>query len=184
MSSDKVDKILAQWLAVRPDLDCSAMGVVGRLRRTSDVWKKKLEPVFQDHELSSIEFDILATMRRSDAAAVTPTELYNSLMLSSGAVSTRIEQLVKSGFVQRIASEQDRRSCKVTLTQEGVELVDAALNAHVANMDNMLRSVSKLAKKNTVSRLIANSCFQVFIIPDRISLHEIQFRERNVINVT
>jgi len=29
MSSDKVDKILAQWLAVRPDLDCSAMGVVG-----------------------------------------------------------------------------------------------------------------------------------------------------------
>lgn len=142
MSLDKVDKILAQWVAVRPDLDCSAMGVVGRLRRTSGVWKKKLDPVFQDHGLSSIEFDILATMRRCDAA-VTPTELYHTLMLSSGAVSTRIEQLVKSGFVQRIASEQDRRSCKVILTPKGIELVDTALNAHVTNMDKMLSVLNR-----------------------------------------
>lgn len=142
MSLDKVDKILAQWVAVRPDLDCSAMGVVGRLRRTSGVWKKKLDPVFQDHGLSSIEFDILATMRRC-GAAVTPTELYHTLMLSSGAVSTRIEQLVKSGFVQRIASEQDRRSCKVILTPKGIELVDTALNAHVTNMDKMLSVLNR-----------------------------------------
>ncbi|PKH06493.1 MarR family winged helix-turn-helix transcriptional regulator [Moritella sp. Urea-trap-13] len=142
MSSDKVDKILAQWLTVRPDLDCSAMGVVGRLRKTSGVWKSKLDPVFQEHGLSNIEFDILATMRRSGTSPVTPTELYQTLMLSSGAVSTRIEKLVKSGFVQRIASEHDRRSCKVTLTKEGIELVDTALNAHVANMDNILEVLS------------------------------------------
>lgn len=141
MPSDKVDKILSQWLTVRPDLDCSAMGVVGRLRRTSNIWQKKLEPVFKEHGLSSIEFDILATMRRNEAE-VTPTELYHTLMLSSGAVSTRIEQLVKRGFVQRIASEEDRRSCKVTLTQKGVELVDKVLNAHVVNMDNMLGVLS------------------------------------------
>lgn len=142
MASDKVDRILAQWDEVRPDLDCSAMGVVGRLRRTSGVWKKKLDPVFQDYGLSSIEFDILATLRRCDAA-VTPTELYQTLMLSSGAVSTRIEQLVKRNWVQRIASEHDRRSCKVVLTQEGVEFVDKVLNSHVANMDKMLNVLSK-----------------------------------------
>lgn len=142
MASDKVDRILAQWDEVRPDLDCSAMGVVGRLRRTSGVWKKKLDPVFQDYGLSSIEFDILATLRRCDVA-VTPTELYQTLMLSSGAVSTRIEQLVKRNLVQRIASEHDRRSCKVVLTQEGVELVDKVLNAHVANMDKMLNVLSR-----------------------------------------
>jgi len=141
MSSDNVDKILAQWLDVRPDLDCSSMGVVGRLRRTSDIWKQKLDVVFKEHGLSSIEFDILATLRRSDTA-LTPTELYNTLMLSSGAVSTRIEQLVKRGFVRRVASEQDRRSCKVTLTKTGVELVDTALNAHVSNMDKMLKVLS------------------------------------------
>ncbi|WP_158150669.1 MarR family winged helix-turn-helix transcriptional regulator [Vibrio fluvialis] len=152
MSSDTVDKILAQWLAVRPDLDCSAMGVVGRLRRTSAVWKKKLDLVFQEYGLSSIEFDILATMRRSDTA-VTPTELYQTLMLSSGAVSTRIEHLVKSGFVQRIASEEDRRSCKVILTQKGIELVDTTLNAHVANMDNMLSVLSSQEQEQLANLL-------------------------------
>ena len=141
MPSDKVDKILEQWLAVRPDLDCSAMGVIGRLRQTSDTWKKKLDPVFKEHGLSGIEFDILATIRRCDTP-ITPTELYHTLMLSSGAVSMRIEHLVKSGFIQRIASEQDRRSCKVTLTKKGIELLDTALNAHVANMDNMLSVLS------------------------------------------
>lgn len=152
MSSDTVDKILAQWLAVRPDLDCSAMGVVGRLRRTSAVWKKKLDSVFQEYGLSSIEFDILATMRRSNAA-VTPTELYQTLMLSSGAVSTRIEHLVKSDFVQRIASEEDRRSCKVILTQKGIELVDTTLNAHVANMDNMLSVLSSQEQEQLANLL-------------------------------
>lgn len=143
MSLDSVDSILAQWKSVRPDLDCSSMGVIGRLRRTSNTWKSKMDKVFKEHGLSSIEFDILATMRRSDPSGITPTELYKTLMLSSGAVSTRLEQLVKEGLVERISSEQDRRSCKVTLTSKGVELVDIALNAHVENMDNMLNALTK-----------------------------------------
>ncbi|WP_295893689.1 MarR family transcriptional regulator [uncultured Vibrio sp.] len=142
MSSDKVDLILSQWLEVRPDLDCSSMGVVGRLRRTSGAWQKKLDKVFKEHGLSSIEFDILATMRRCGPEAITPTELYHTLMLSSGAVSTRIEQLVKKGFVERIASEHDRRSCKVMLSKEGVAFIDTALNAHVSNLDDMLSPLS------------------------------------------
>lgn len=138
MSADKVDTILAQWQKVRPDLDCSAMGVVGRLRRTSNAWKAKMDLVFKLHGLSSIEFDILATMRRSDSSGSTPTELYKTLMLSSGAVSTRLEKLVKEGLVERISSEQDRRSCKVKLTEKGITMIDSALNDHVGNMDNML----------------------------------------------
>ncbi|MBF4264184.1 MarR family transcriptional regulator, partial [Vibrio anguillarum] len=89
MSLDNVDSILIQWKSVRPDLDCSSMGVIGRLRRTSNVWKSKMDKVFKEHGLSSIEFDILATMRRSNPSGITPTELYKTLMLSSGAVSTR-----------------------------------------------------------------------------------------------
>ncbi|CAH0530816.1 hypothetical protein CTH30272_03161 [Allocatenococcus thiocycli] len=143
MSLDSVDSILAQWKSVRPDLDCSSMGVIGRLRRTSNAWKSKMDKVFKEHGLSSIEFDILATMRRSDPSGITPTELYKTLMLSSGAVSTRLEQLVKEGLVERISSEQDRRSCKVTLTSKGVELIDTALAAHVENMDNMLNALTK-----------------------------------------
>ncbi|WP_187379717.1 MarR family winged helix-turn-helix transcriptional regulator [Vibrio cholerae] len=154
MPNDKVDAILAQWRSVRPDLDCSSMGVVGRLRQTNGIWKTKLDQVFDGFGLSCIEFDILATIRRN-AREITPTELYQTLMLSSGAISTRIEQLVQRGLVQRVASEEDRRSCKVTLTEQGITLIDQALNAHVTNMNRMLavlteqeqRQLEQLLKK-------------------------------------
>ncbi|EGR0488282.1 transcriptional regulator [Vibrio cholerae] len=146
MPNDKVDAILAQWRSVRPDLDFSSMGVVGRLRQTNGIWKTKLDQVFDGFGLSCIEFDILATIRRNDRE-ITPTELYQTLMLSSGAISTRIEQLVQRGLVQRVASEQDRRSCKVTLTEQGIELVDQALNAHVANVDGMLSVLTEQERK-------------------------------------
>ncbi|EGR1069553.1 MarR family transcriptional regulator [Vibrio cholerae] len=146
MPNDKVDAILAQWRSVRPDLDCSSMGVVGRLRQTNGIWKTKLDQVFDGFGLSCIEFDILATIRRNDRE-ITPTELYQTLMLSSGAISTRIEQLVQRGLVQRVASEEDRRSCKVTLTEQGITLVDQALNAHVANVDGMLGVLTEQERK-------------------------------------
>lgn len=146
MPNDKVDAILAQWRSVRPDLDCSSMGVVGRLRQTNGIWKTKLDQVFDGFGLSCIEFDILATIRRNDRE-ITPTELYQTLMLSSGAISTRVEQLVQRGLVQRVASEHDRRSCKVTLTEQGIELVDQALNAHVANVDGMLGVLTEQERK-------------------------------------
>lgn len=137
MMQDQVDQILQQWKNTKPDLDCSAMGVVGRLRRIDNRWKKKLDSVFKQQQMSSIEFDILATLRRNQIA-LTPTQLYKTLMLSSGAMSTRIEMLVQRGLIERISSDLDRRSCKVMLTKHGITIIDIALEAHLVNMDNML----------------------------------------------
>ncbi|MEW5251067.1 MarR family winged helix-turn-helix transcriptional regulator [Microbulbifer discodermiae] len=139
---DSVDVILQQWRNARPDLDCSAMGVVGRLRRVNGIWQKQLEEIFAQFELSGVEFDILATLGRSQVA-LTPTELYQTLMLSSGAMSTRIEQLVQRGLIERSASETDRRSCRVQLSGLGQKRLDAALEAHLENMDNMLAMLNK-----------------------------------------
>lgn len=152
MMKDPVDTILQQWLQVRPDLDCSSMGVVGRVRRTSEQWKKQMEKVFKQHQLNSIEFDILATLRRSQAP-LTPTELYQTLMLSSGVMSTRIESLVQRGLLQRLASEEDRRSCRVELTEQGMTLIDPVVNKHVQNMEKMLSPLNKKEREQLAELL-------------------------------
>lgn len=146
---DSVDTILFQWQQTRPDLDCSSMGVVGRVRRISEQWKKQLERVFTQHELSSIEFDILATLRRSQRA-LTPTELYQTLMLSSGVMSTRIESLVQRGLLQRLASEEDRRSCRVDLTDKGLIFIDPVVSEHVQNMEKMMAPLSNKEREQLV----------------------------------
>ena len=138
--NDQIDNILQQWDQTKPELDCSAMSIVGRLLLVNINWKKQLEQVFDQQDLSFIEFDILATLRRNQIP-LTPTELYQTLMLSSGAMSTRIETLVQRGLIERIASEEDRRSCKVQLTTQGLKETDRALDAHVNNMSGMLNGL-------------------------------------------
>lgn len=156
---DPVDHILRQWRDARPDLDCSAMGVVGRLGRVSSIWRKQIDTAFDQHELSGIEFDILATLRRSQVP-LTPTELYQTLMLSSGAMSTRIEKLVQRGFIERVASEDDRRSCKVMLTEPGQQKLDVALQDHLDNMEVMLEALNKderLQLANLLKKVLLHS---------------------------
>lgn len=144
--NDQVDHILQQWHDTRPDLDCSAMGIIGRLHRVNIIWKKQLDVVFEQKNMNSTEFDILATLRRNQIP-LTPTELYQTLMISSGAMSTRIEMLVQRGLIERISSEKDRRSCKVKLTKQGLAELDSALEAHVVNMDGMLNVLDGDEKK-------------------------------------
>ncbi|WP_289031340.1 MarR family transcriptional regulator [uncultured Paraglaciecola sp.] len=150
--NDSVDLILQQWKNTKPELNCSAMGIVGRLFRIESSWKKQLETVFKQHKLSGIEFDILATLYRSQIP-LTPTELYQTLMLSSGAMSTRIEALVQRQLIERISSVKDRRSCKITLTEEGKTIIDTAVTAHVANMEVLLRPLKQMERIQLTSLL-------------------------------
>jgi DNA-binding MarR family transcriptional regulator len=113
------------------------MGITGRISRAARLLSPELAKVFVRFELSALEFDTLATLRRSESP-LTPTQLYQTLMLSSGAMSTRIDQLVKRGLLVRLASGEDRRSNKVALTDEGKALIDAAVEAHVGNLHRLV----------------------------------------------
>ncbi|MEZ9525207.1 MarR family winged helix-turn-helix transcriptional regulator [Enterovibrio norvegicus] len=152
MKQDHVDTILAQWQVQRPDLDCSPMGVIGRMDRANHLMKLGLEEVFKQFGLMSSEFDILATLRRA-GEPVTPTEMYQTLMFSSGAMSTRVDGLVKRGLVVRQASETDRRSCLVMLTDEGRTLIDAVVTAHVENEHQMLNVLTEKEQATLASLL-------------------------------
>ncbi|WP_434746130.1 MarR family winged helix-turn-helix transcriptional regulator [Candidatus Pantoea rara] len=152
MQYDHVDRLLVQWLQQRPELDCSPMGVLGRISRMSRIVDKKLDKTFKNNNLSAIEFDILAALRRFNALT-TPTELYQTLMLSSGAMSTRVEQLVKRNLVERIYSEEDRRSCNLRLTKDGRHLIDKAISEHIANEDEILKPLNHEQREQLASLL-------------------------------
>ncbi|MDO6583195.1 MarR family transcriptional regulator [Photobacterium sp. 2_MG-2023] len=154
MHHDHVDRLLTQWQQQRPDLDCSPMAVIGRISRMSRLIDKKINKTFKNYDLSAIEFDILATLRRCNTP-LTPTELYQTLMLSSGAMSTRIEQLAKRGLIERIASPEDRRSCSVALTEKGRVLIDQAVEAHVVNEKAILDPLTQEQRQQLAALLRA-----------------------------
>ncbi|MFD3705457.1 MarR family winged helix-turn-helix transcriptional regulator [Nocardia sp. NPDC058658] len=136
---DAVDLITEHWHAARPDVDVSPMAIIGRINRISRVLEQELKQFFAGHGLERWEFDVLATLRRSGGeAGLTAGALNRAAMITSGAITNRIDRLAAKNLVRRVPSPDDRRSIFVQLTAEGRELVDRLLPLHVANEQRLL----------------------------------------------
>lgn len=136
---DHVDRVLAQWADQRPDLDVSPMAVFGRLSRASRLASAEMARTFARHGLDGPSFDMLATLRRGGPPyRLTPAELMRASMVTSGAISQRLDRLEGRGLVTREKGTADARNVLVGLTDLGRELVDAALPDHVATEERLL----------------------------------------------
>lgn len=136
---DFVGRILDQWAVERPDLDVSPIGVIGRLHRVAHRITEELVAVFAEHGLGEGEFDVLATLRRSGPPYEMPAgELAVSTMVTSGAVTKRVDRCVQQGWATRRVSDHDGRGRVVALTPAGRELMDRAFAAHVANEQRLV----------------------------------------------
>ncbi|MEU7218415.1 MarR family winged helix-turn-helix transcriptional regulator [Nocardia iowensis] len=136
--TDHVDHVLAQWQEQRPDLDVAPMAVFGRLSRLSQLAGAELRKNFAAHDLDAASFDVLATLRRSATPHLTPTELMHAAMVTSGAITQRLDRLEERGLVSRSRSESDGRGVRVSLTDAGRTIVDAALPDHLATEERLL----------------------------------------------
>jgi DNA-binding MarR family transcriptional regulator len=140
---DLVDEILDQWKRERPDLDCEPMAVFGRLSRLDRVSNAAIEARLGEHGLSRGEFDVLATLRRSgEPYTLAPTALARLMMLSSAAMTNRIDRLEAAGLVERRPDPGDRRGVLVALTPDGERVVDAAVADHIENERRLLEPLS------------------------------------------
>lgn len=132
MRTDHVDTLLAQWATERPELDTSGLAVTARIVRLERFIGRAGSSIVTRFGLNEGELNVLAALRRAGAPnALTPTDLYKGLLLSSGAMTNRIDRLEDRGLVERVRDDDDRRRILVVLTDEGRELIDAAMDAHV-----------------------------------------------------
>ncbi|MEH6378149.1 MarR family transcriptional regulator [Streptomyces sp. KLMMK] len=142
--ADHVDRVLEQWAVQRPDLDVSPMAVLGRLKRLARLVDVETGRTFNAHGLDPASFDVLATLRRSAAPhRLTPAELMRSSMVTSGAITQRLDRLEARGLVSRRPSASDGRSVVVELTDEGRALVDETLPDHLATSEGLLAALTE-----------------------------------------
>lgn len=157
MRDDKIGLILAQWERERPDLtqgDITNMGLVGRVQRLTNVLRPRLDAVHAISGLTGESFDVLATLRRAgEPHELTPTQLYTHLMISSGAMTNRIDRLEADGYVERRDDPNDRRGTLVRLTAKGKTLIDRAMMPHVENEERLLSMLSD-GEKQELERLL------------------------------
>jgi DNA-binding MarR family transcriptional regulator len=152
--ADAVDAILAQWARERPDVDVSAMGVIGRISRAQLLLGRELKSFFAAHGLESWEFDVLATLRRHGAPyELTAGALLKAAMVTSGAITNRIDRLEAKGLVERVRDPGDRRSVRIRLTPRGLKVVDEVVALHAANEQRLLAGLDPAERERLAGAL-------------------------------
>jgi DNA-binding MarR family transcriptional regulator len=139
---DSTDAVIAAWARERPDLELTAIGIVGRLGRAALLLRPAQERVFTEFGLQPGEFDVLATLRRAgEPYTLIPSQLSAALLLTRAGMTNRIDRLVAAGLVERTLDPNDRRSFHIRLTEKGYTTVDEAMTAHTANVTRLLSAL-------------------------------------------
>lgn len=151
---DDLDRIAGQWREQGVGEDMVPMRLIGRLLRLVKVVEASLQRCHGEFGLGQGEFDVLATLRRAGAPhCLTPSQLYQSMLLSSGAMTNRLDRLERKGLIERRHSREDRRSVEVRLTEGGLALIERALPEHMRTLQELLTGVDT-GERNELERLL------------------------------
>ena len=139
---DEIDRIVEEWHRERPDLDVSPTHTLQRITRLALLQGASFARVFARYGVTFGEYLVLAALRRGGPPyRMSPTRLFNAVILSSGAMTNRLDRLEEMGFVERLPDPTDRRGRMVGLTDRGRELVDAAVIDHLENEQRLLSAL-------------------------------------------
>ncbi|MBN8413026.1 MarR family winged helix-turn-helix transcriptional regulator [Halomonas litopenaei] len=135
---DAIDRLQDEWRRALPAQDPVDMGIFTRLYRVLKHVDRRVNAVFREHGLKEGEFDLLATLYRRDAPdGLTPNELCEAVVLTSGAMTHRLDRLVERGLVERVAHPSDRRSVLVRLSEAGRAMIPGLLDAYLESLAQM-----------------------------------------------
>jgi DNA-binding MarR family transcriptional regulator len=154
VSPDRVDEIVLLWSQARPDLDAEPMAPIGRILRLARHYERELAPVYRAKGLDFGLFDVLATLRRvGPPYRLTPGELHDWCMVTSGGMSARLQRLEEAGLVARRQDETDGRIVHVELTPRGLEVVDELVMRHLEREEELLAALTR-QERTEISALL------------------------------
>ena len=153
---DHVERILEQWRRERPDIDVAPMGLVARFTRLSQILSQEMGKTWAEHGLTFASFDVLATLRRSGPPyRLSPGDLMAMTLVTSGTMTNRIDQLEKTGLVERLPNPADGRGFLIALTEKGFAVIDAAVTDHVKTQKKLVSGLSDEELADLSARLKA-----------------------------
>jgi DNA-binding MarR family transcriptional regulator len=154
VASDSIDRIVQAWAKRDPRVDASPLEVAGRLLVCAAHLERSIVAALEPFKLSFGDFDVLNTLRRrGDARGTNPSDLAQSSLITTGAMTARLDRLERAGLIRRAPDPGDRRAVRVHLTTEGGQLVERALHAVIAADKAFLEPLSQRQRDSVASAL-------------------------------
>ena len=142
---DLIDSLINEWKEERPELDASAMEVVGRVLKLSKILERRTSKALSSYNIYYTDLDVLATIRRSGKPyELTPSQLMKSVLITSGAMTALLNRLTKLALIYRSPDPKDGRIKLVGLAQKGIKLIDKAIETRFAEASDSIKSLDKI----------------------------------------
>lgn len=130
-AGDAIDRFIVEWSDAQPDLDVHYLATLGRILRISTYLRDMVEDWLGEFGLTWEMFDLLVSLQRAgNSKGLRPTDLYEACLLSSGAITNRIDRAEKLGLVVRRPDPEDGRATRIALTRRGQKLAERAMKEH------------------------------------------------------
>lgn len=158
-NADHVDGMVAAWARSTPGLDVEPLEVVGRLLRLAALLMRDLDGVLRELGLSYGDFDVLSTLlREDDRQGMNPSHLARSALITTGAMTSRLDRLERLALITRAADDTDRRAVRIRLTDAGRARAKAATDA-VLDVDRQFLEPLSTSQRLAVTDLLRQLLF-------------------------
>ena len=144
MERDSVDRIVEAWARYDPRIRSSSLEVTGRLVLLAGYCDRAVGAALRPFGLSIADFDVLNTLRRlGDRHGTNASDLARSSLITTGAMTARLNRLERAGLIRRAPDPADRRGVLIHLTRQGSSKARQALNAVIAASEAFLEPLSE-----------------------------------------
>jgi DNA-binding MarR family transcriptional regulator len=143
VEGDSVDRIVQAWAAYDPRIRSSSLEVTGRILLCADYCERAVSAALRPFNLSIADFDVLNTLRRrNDRHGTNPSDLARSSLITTGAMTARLNRLERAGLIRRAPDPADRRGVRIHLTRAGGIKARQALDAVIAASEAFIEPLS------------------------------------------
>jgi DNA-binding MarR family transcriptional regulator len=147
--SPGLDFLVEQWRRERPDIDLSAFVIAGTIKLIDHQAEAEFRRLASKFGIGPGDLRILLALRRSGVDnPKRPTDLFQSLIVTSGAVTKQVDRLVARGLVKRGADPSYQRGSLVRLTARGAKVADTAIQAICTRETSIGAAVANLSEED------------------------------------
>ena len=161
MENDIIDTLILDWKNERPELDVAPMAIVGRILSLGKTLEKRASMALSDSGIYYTDLDVLATLRRSGKPyTLTPTQLMQSVLITSGAMTALLDRLTKLELIYRSVDENDKRVKRAVLTKKGIKIINKAIETRFEEAHESVDFLSR-TEQEELARLLKKMMFNI-----------------------
>lgn len=143
---------VSEWRRERPDLKLIAFIIAGAIKQIDQQTEAEFRRVSASLGIGPGDLRVLFALRRSGVDNPRrPTDLYQSLLVTSGAITKQLDRLESQGFVERLPDPADQRGFLIHLTRRGVKVADAAIEAICSDQTTIGAAIAALSENERVA---------------------------------